>query len=607
LFDLPDNIFEASKYNNMNYRLLFLLCFFGAIASLSAQSAAYTAKVSPEVRGQLDAGYTTDVLVMMRTQADLAGVKQYIKKADKGQFVFSQLKTVAFETQRPVLDLLRLHQAYANSFYLVNAVAIEKADRSLIEALVQVGEVKTISSDPWVLAELPSEDQSTALGTATERGALEWGLEKINAQLVWALGYNGQGITVGGADTGYDWSHPGLTKHYRGYTDTLINHNYNWYDAVKDSSSLNQNANNPCGFAAAVPCDDNSHGTHTMGTMVGDDDLGNQTGVAPGAKWIGCRNMDRGWGRPSTYLGCFEWFLAPTDVTGNAPNPAKAPHVINNSWYCADIEGCDQPGTHEAMRLAIMNLKTAGVVVVISNGNEGSSCSSTGNPPAYFAESFSIGATMINDTIAGFSSRGPVTIDASNRLKPNVSAPGANVRSTVLNGGYASYSGTSMAGPHVAGLVALMLSANPDLAGHVDTIERMIEQTAVPLYDGEDCGGVPANTLPNNTHGFGRINALAAVQSALAWQSVAAHEPAAQSRITVQPTVVTTFCTIRSAVVGKADVQFFDASGRLLKEMTQVLASDAAWQIDLAQLPAGLVFYRIVIGETKASGVLIKE
>jgi subtilisin family serine protease len=254
-----------------------------------------------------------------------------------------------------------------------------------------------------------------------------------------------------------------------------------------------------------------------MGTMVGNDSMGNQIGVAPGAKWIGCRNMENGYGRPSTYLECFEWFLAPyaLDSLSTTGDPTKMPHVINNSWGCPPAEGCDTSVFH-IMKLAVDHLKLAGCVVVVSAGNSGSACGTVNDPSAIFENSFSIGATNSSDEIAGFSSRGPVTVDGSNRIKPNVSAPGVSVRSAIRNNGYGSSSGTSMAGPHVAGLVALLISANPTLAGEVDKIEDIIEQTAVNLTsNNQSCNGIPGTSIPNNTYGYGRIDAVAAINMAL--------------------------------------------------------------------------------------------
>ena len=323
---------------------------------------------------------------------------------------------------------------------------------------------------------------------------IEWNVTKIHAPDVWALGYTGQGVVVAGEDTGYQWDHPALKGQYRGWSGSAADHNYNWHDSIHSGGGS-------CGPDAVAPCDDTDHGTHTMGSMVGDDGGNNQIGVAPGAKWIGCRNMDQGNGTPATYSECFEWFIAPTDLQGENPDPSQSPHVINNSWSCPPSEGCTDPLVLQAV---VEATRAAGIEVVVSAGNSGPGCGSVDSPAAIYDASFSVGATSntTNDTIADFSSRGPVTVDGSNRLKPDVSAPGVNVRSSVPVNGYANFSGTSMAGPQVVGLVALLLSAQSGLKGDPDAIEPFVTQSAVPRTTAQTCGGVPGSTIPNNTYGW---------------------------------------------------------------------------------------------------------
>jgi subtilisin family serine protease len=125
--------------------------------------------------------------------------------------------------------------------------------------------------------------------------AIEAGVTKIRAPEVWAAGFTGQGIVIGGQDTGYQWDHPALLKG-----------KYRVTERCHRQSQLSLARRHPlrrwvCGANSTVPCDDHYIGTHTMGTMVGDDGASNQTGVAPGAKWIGCRNMNQGNGTPATY------------------------------------------------------------------------------------------------------------------------------------------------------------------------------------------------------------------------------------------------------------------------------------------------------------------
>jgi uncharacterized repeat protein (TIGR01451 family) len=237
----------------------------------------------------------------------------------------------------------------------------------------------------------------------------------------------------------------------------------------------------------------------------------NAVGMAPGAKWIGCRNMDNGDGTPTTYSECYQWFIAPTDVAGNNPDPTMAPHVINNSWGCPVSEGCIDPNV---MLTIVNNVRAAGIVTVHSAGNSGSGCSTINTPSAIYDASYTVGSNTSTNAMSGFSSRGPVTIDGSNRLKPDITAPGSSIRSTIRGTGYSTFSGTSMAGPHVAGLVGLLLSMRPDMVGDVDDIEAIINATAVPVNVTQTCGGIPSSTIPNNTFGYGRIDAWAMYQAA---------------------------------------------------------------------------------------------
>ncbi len=185
--------------------------------------------------------------------------------------------------------------------------------------------------------------------------------------------------------------------------------------------------------------------------------------------------------------------------------------MINNSWGCPPSEGCTDP---LVLKTVVDNTRAAGIVVVVSAGNSGSSCGTVNDPPAIYDSAFTVGATNSTEGIVSFSSRGPVTVDGSNRLKPDVSAPGFGIRSSIPGGVYWTMSGTSMAAPHVAGQVALVLSAMPSWKGQVDSIEARVAQTALPRTSTQTCGGVPGSQVPNNTFGWGRIDALAAVSMA---------------------------------------------------------------------------------------------
>lgn len=449
-----------------------------------------------------------NIVVILHEQADISQAKSLRGKDVKANFVYKQLIDKANKTQNEVTEFLKSKDKKFKSFYIVNMVSLS-ADLDLINELAALSSVKSIIRDGNFMMLEPVQDR-----TEGQNRAIEWNISKIKAPEVWALGFTGQNVVVGGQDTGYEWDHAALKNQYRGWNGSVVDHDYNWHDAIHEDNPMSPGINS-CGFDSPFPCDDNNHGTHTMGTMIGDDGGSNQIGVAPGAKWMACRNMENGYGTLTTYVECFEWFLAPTPVGGGTEDPSKMPHVINNSWGCPPVEGCDG-SNFSVMETALNNLRSAGCVIVVSAGNSGSAgCSTVSDPAAIFEGSFSVGSTTSTDAISGFSSRGPVTIDGSNRLKPNISAPGSNVRSAIKNGGYAAFNGTSMAGPHVAGLVALLISANPSLSGEVDLIEDIIEQTAVHLTTAQTCGGVPGTNIPNNTFGYGRIDALAAVEMAL--------------------------------------------------------------------------------------------
>jgi subtilisin family serine protease len=465
-----------------------------ATAAVTAAEPRWQDKVDQWV---LDSGRAgeTEFLVVLADQADLSAAEAISSKAEKGEFVLRALTAAAERSQQPVLAALTARGVEVQPFWIVNMIWV-RADLATVEAMARRSDVARIHANPRVRMAEPVWTSGDDPGSPE---SVEWNILRVNADDVWAAGTTGAGAVIGGQDTGYFWTHPALINKYRG--GPAGSHDYNWHDAIHSGGGS-------CGANSPFPCDDYGHGTHTMGTMVGDDGAGNQVGMAPGAKWIGCRNMDQGVGTPATYAECYQWFIAPTTVGGANPDPTKAPDVINNSWGCPVSEGCTDPNVLLAVVQAV---RAAGIVTVHSAGNDGWSCSSVNTPAAIYAESLSVGATDSSDSITSFSSRGPVTVDGSGRMKPNVSAPGDNVRSSTSDGGYGSSSGTSMAGPHVAGEVALLISHTPGLSGQVDLIEDIIEQTSVPHTTTEGCGGDPTNAVPNNTYGWGRIDAWAAV------------------------------------------------------------------------------------------------
>ena len=477
--------------------LVLIAAFVLAAALLPriiASAAPWQTKVDSWVLETAQAG-DTEFIVFLAEQADLSAADSLAGKLAKGEFVYRTLSETAARTQSPVIAVLEDLGVEYRAYWVANFVWV-RGSEAIVQAMAERADVAHIYANPAVRMELPVES-----GSAAAPSVIEPNIAWVNADDVWAAGFNGAGVVIGGQDTGYDWDHPALKDQYRGWNGASADHNYNWHDAIHSGGGS-------CGPNSPLPCDDFGHGTHTMGTMVGDDGGANQIGMAPGASWIGCRNMDVGVGTPTTYSECFQWFIAPTDLNNQNPDPTKAPHAINNSWSCPVSEGCVDPNV---LKTVVENTRAAGIVVVVSAGNSGSSCGSVNTPAAIYDASFSVGATnKTNDAIASFSSRGPVTVDGSNRLKPDISAPGVSIRSAIPGTGYTTMSGTSMAGPHVAGLVALLIDAAPLLEGDVDTLEVVIEQSAVQLTSTQDCPPFPGNQIPNAVFGYGRIDAFEA-------------------------------------------------------------------------------------------------
>lgn len=486
----------------------------------------YTAKISNEVLQNTAEGGTTSFIIFLEDQADVSAAYSIKDQDARGWYVYNTLKEHAERTQAPIREMLDARGLNYTSFWAANMI-IAEGDREDVEAVAARPDVRMIESDDvsdWIqddgVVDAPEDEDAT---DATEEALFTTpGVNNVQAPAIWNLGYNGQGIVVANQDTGMRWTHVAIREKYRGWGGSIAtsDHNYNWWDAIHFQLPGSP-ANNPCGRNSQVPCDDHSHGTHTTGTTVGDGGAGtptapNQVGVAPGAKWIGCRNMDAGNGRPYTYTECFQFFIAPTDLNGNNPDPTKRPHVMNNSWGCPPSEEC----AANTLKAIVENTQAAGIFVVVSAGNDGSACSTVQDPPAIYDVAFSVGAISgTTNALASFSSRGPVTVDGSGRMKPEIVAPGVSVRSATRTSdtSYGNMSGTSMAGPHVVGTVALLWSARPDLVRDIQATKLLLTKTANPAVtvpnNAAGCGGIA--TIPNNHFGYGRVDALAAYYAML--------------------------------------------------------------------------------------------
>ena len=491
----------------------------------------------------------TEFFVYLNEQADLSGARSLATKEEKGRYVYDRLRAVATDRQDAVVAALEQHGATYRSFWVTNAI-LARGDLAAVEAVANLSEVQYLYGVGSGNLQRPSGDPPGGTQSANLATTVFDSTALVNADDAWGLGFRGQGAVVAGADTGVRWTHEAVKSKYRGWNGTTAGHDYNWHDAIHNPNAI-------CPPDSPEPCDDDAvlgggHGTHTVGTMVGTGPevagQKNEFGMAPDAKWIACRNMNNGAGVIPMYLECMEWFLAPTKIDGTGADPSKSPHVINNSWGCVEV--CPPPALQDTLQAS----RAAGIFYAVSAGNDGGRvvagnpvvvCHSIYHPLARYPEAFTVGSTTWNtDTISSFSSRGSVLLgDGLNALrKPDVTAPGSSIYSALAGSDseYGSLNGTSMAGPHVAGLVALIISANPSLAGKVDLIEDIIEQTAVRKTTTEGCGGDSATQVPNNTYGWGRIDALAAVELAAAPDLVVSGMTAAQTKKQVPITATVT-------------------------------------------------------------------
>ncbi|MEH7336105.1 S8 family serine peptidase [Neobacillus drentensis] len=481
-------------------------------------------KISPKLKKEFANNSQTTFLVKFKDQVDTVKVANDAKAKNKQlsnvkkelvvrSSIVSELRIKANSSQSNLKKYLEKEKNNGNvkdikSFYIVNGMAVT-ATEEVMKNIAAMPEVESIKPNGITKVIEPEKTTGAAVQAVDN---VEWSLKKIGVPDVWSLGIDGTGIVVGSIDTGVQWDHPALKTKYRGYDPANPdnpNHEFNWFDATETNGS--------------VPYDDVGHGTHTVGTMVGSEPNGtNKIGVAPGAKWIAAKAFTEEGGEDADLIEAGEWMLAPKDRNG-VPHPEMAPDVINNSWG-------GSPGIDDWYRTIITNWRAANIFPEFSAGN--TTPYNSGGPgsvanPANYPESFATGATDINNKLASFSLRGPSPYGGI--IKPEISAPGVNIRSSVPGGKYeGGWNGTSMAGPHTSGLVALLLQANSSLK--VEEIEQIIKETATPCTDSE------YPTTPNNGYGFGVINAFKAVTSIMQGISEIKGQVSQDAEDTVLPT-----------------------------------------------------------------------
>ncbi|MCD6518952.1 MAG: S8 family serine peptidase [Anaerolineae bacterium] len=428
---------------------------------------------------------STTFLVYLKKQATLASLCSTSNIQTRRQLIVARLQATAQRSQAGLIPLLESnlqkgHISRYKSYWIFNGFAVDGDLHAALE----------LARRPEVAALLPNRTHQLPPTKALSTENIEWNITHIGADRVWnALGITGRGVVVANMDSGVDWTHPALQRKYRGYNPAnpaASTHDYNWFDAT----GTYPNAPGPTRPHVSAWSD---HGTHTMGIILGSTEDGeNIVGVAPGAQWIAVKVFDDNGETTDEWIHAgFQWILAPTDLHGENPDPSKAPDIVNNSWG-------SENGWDSTFYQDLLALQNAGILTVWAAGNSGPS-SQTINAPASFPHAFAVGAVDAQDEIAPFSSRGP---SPWGEIKPEVVAPGVNIRSTIAGGLYGVLEGTSMATPHVAGLMALIQEASNHTLS-IEATEYIITSTAKDL-------GTPGE---DNDYGYGLIDAFQAVST----------------------------------------------------------------------------------------------
>ncbi|MER8044106.1 S8 family serine peptidase [Streptomyces sp. NPDC094032] len=437
------------------------------------------ANVDPGVAATVAAGREATFFVVLGDRADLSRARGQRGHAKKARAAFDTLRAEATRSQAPLTRFLDRAKVGYESYWIANAVKVT-GGKALVEQLAARPDVASIRQERHYALDTAAQGPAAAPAATAE-----WGVKDIGADQVWdRYDDRGEGIVVANVDSGVQFDHPALKGNYRGNLgDGSFSHDYNWYDPTGQCTG-------------GTPCDNNGHGTHTMGTIAGAGGIG----VAPGTTWIAAKGCEARSCSDSSLLKSGQWILAPTDRNGQNPRPDLAPDIVNNSWgggnttfYQDIIESWNAAGIFEAF--------------AAGNSGDGATCSTTEAPGAQ-APAYGVGAYDAAGKIASFSGFGPSRVDGS--LKPNLAAPGVDVRSSWPGGTYRAISGTSMATPHVAGAVALLWSAAPSLIGDIDATRALLN-TSARNVDDTHCGGTAD---ANNVWGEGKLDILGAVDRA---------------------------------------------------------------------------------------------
>lgn len=455
-----------------------------------AYSRTYSPKIDPVLRRTLERDHHANILISMEAGTqdilnDLAG-KSFSSRTERSQAVYDALTARARNSQSELLTFLAApstSKAYTfgkiKSLWITNQIGIQVASEDFIEILASFESISRIQEDEIVFLDR-SFDNSTMTEPTEDPPIYQWGIEIVSAPQAWLLfnGTNGTGIIVSNIDTGVRHTHEILRDNYK-------DDGHSWYDPYNQTE---------------IPADYHGHGTHTMGTIVGR----NGYGVAPRAKWIACKGLyDNNSGSGVNLLACGQFLICPTKPDGEDADCSKTPHITSNSWG-QSVGGSNY---YDGM---IAAWHAAGIIPLFSLGNSGPNCGTARSPGD--RDVIGVGSTTSLDLISSFSSVGPTPNGA---LKPDISAPGSSVTSADnrYDDEYRVMSGTSMACPHVAGAVALLLSRNPTLS-YVQ-IKALLQSYADRdlSFSRSNCSWISDNAFPNHHFGYGRLNISRSVQA----------------------------------------------------------------------------------------------